>query len=406
VSFSGDEDTLRSIISQGGLHLEMPPWQENLSASELDTLAAYVVNPESVPDGQDLFQKYCSSCHGERVPSQDNIEQAKQIISTGGPHETMPVWGNVLTTEQLNALVSYTFNASQGTSIDQGQKLFADNCSGCHGDFGEGGANPSRPGDIIAPISTAEYLSTRDDSTLKAIISQGQPNFGMSPFGSSNGGPLSADEIDAIVTFIRSWEANPPVELPPEINSQPLSVKGPEIYQELCAQCHGPKGEGGVGPALSDPKFQDANSDQAIYDTINNGHSATSMIAWGEILSAEQIQQLVIYIRELKATQANAGSTPEAKLPTYSSDVQPILKDKCAFCHGSLGGWDSSSYNSVMTSGKNAPVVIPGDPENSLLVQKLEGVQAEGTIMPPNGKLPDSDIQIIIDWIAAGAHDN
>jgi mono/diheme cytochrome c family protein len=406
VSFSGDEDTLREIISQGGLHLAMPPWQEKLSAVELDTLAAYTVDPNSMPEGENLFELYCSSCHGQRVPSQDNLQQAKQTISSGGPHETMPVWGEILTGEQMNALVSFTLNASQGTSIELGQKLFADNCAVCHGDFGEGGINPARQGDIIAPISTAEYLNTRDDSTLKAIISQGQPNFGMSPFGSSNGGPLNDDEITAIVDYMRAWEANPPVELPPEINVERISVSGAEVYNELCAQCHGSDGEGGVGPALNDPQFQQGNSDQNIFDTINNGHKATSMIAWGEILSAEQIQQLVAFIRQLERVDVGSGATPTARVPSFSSDVQPIFETKCVFCHGDLGGWDSSSYEAVMTTGDNAPVVIPGNPENSLLVHKLEGTQAEGEIMPPAGKLPEADIQKIIDWISAGAPDN
>jgi mono/diheme cytochrome c family protein len=314
------------------------------------------------------------------------------------------VWGNILTAEQLDALVSYTFNASQGTSVDQGRQLFADNCSVCHGEFGEGGANPTRPGDIIAPISSAEYLSTRDDATLKAIISQGQPNFGMSPFGSSNGGPLDDEQINAIVAYLRSWESNPPVELPPEIDVQQLSVNGPEIYQELCAQCHGVEGEGGVGPALNDAQFQDSNTDQAIFDTINNGHSATPMIAWGEILSAEQIQQLVNFIRTFKPGETGVTPTPPAVIPSFATDIQPIFKAKCATCHGSLGGWDSSSYQAVTTTGNNAPVVIPGDPKKSILVQKLEGTQ--GGIMPPSGKLPDADIQKIMDWIAGGAPDN
>ncbi len=406
VGFSGDENTLKEIISQGGLHLEMPPWQEKLSATELDTLAAFTVDPESVPEGQELFQQYCFSCHGQRIPSQDNLEQAKQTISTGGPHETMPVWGNILTNEQMNALVSYTFSASQGTSVDLGQNLYADNCAVCHGEFGEGGSNPTRQGDIIAPISTAEYLTTRDDFTLKAVISQGQPNFGMSPFGSSNGGPLSDDEIESIVDYMRTWELNPPVELPPEIAAQQFSVSGPEIYQELCAQCHGLQGEGGIGPDISDPQYQEANTDQAIFDTINYGHNATAMIAWGEILSSEQIQQLVTFIRQLRRTEVGPGPTATPKPSSFSSDVMPIFEAKCVFCHGDQGGWDSSSYEAVMTTGDNAPAVIPGDPENSLLVQKLEGTQAEGAIMPPAGKLPDADIQKIIDWISVGAPNN
>ena len=75
-------------------------------------------------------------------------------------------------------------------------------------------------------------------------------------------------------------------------------------------------------------------------------------------------------------------------------------------CHGSMGGWDSTSYAKVMSTGDNAPVVIAGDPEGSLLVQKLIGTHSQGTIMPPGGKLPDDQIQTIVDWIASGAKDN
>jgi mono/diheme cytochrome c family protein len=418
VGFSGDESQLRKIISQGGMHIQMPPWQEKLSSTELDTLARYVVDPTSVPDGQKLFQQYCTVCHGERVPVAKDVAQARETIAQGGPHQTMPVWGNILTSEQLDALVGYTLNAARGTSTETGQKLFSTNCTPCHGQFGEGGANPTRPGDIIVPISSAEFLKTRDDFTLKAIIAQGQPDFGMSPFGSSYGGPLSDDEIDALVAYIRTWETNPPVQLPPEVSAvtTQIPLTGTDIYKDLCAQCHGPNGEGGIGPSLSDPKFQDTNSDQHIFDTINNGHKATSMIAWGEILSSEQIQQLVDYIRQLRETAptekptelpaetpAEMPTETPAEPPTFEADVLPIFEEKCRVCHGSMGGWDASSYQSVMTSGDHAPVVIPGDDNGSLLAKKLLGTQEEGSGMPPKGKLPDDEIQVILNWIAAGA---
>jgi mono/diheme cytochrome c family protein len=405
VGFAGDETELRKIISQGGMHVEMPPWREKLSASELDTLAKYVVDPASVPDGQKLFQQYCSACHGERVPVVKDEAQARDTIAQGGPHQSMPVWGNILTSEQLNALVSYTLNAARGTSTEIGQKLFSTNCAPCHGQFGEGGANPTRPGDIIVPISTGEFLKTRDDFTLKAIIAQGQPNFGMSPFGSSYGGPLSDDEIDAVVAYIRTWESNPPVELPPEISTITTQVPltGTDVYKDLCAQCHGPNGEGGIAPSLSDPAFQDKYTDQQIFDTINNGHKATSMIAWGEVLTSEQIKQLVDFIRQLRSTTTTP--TP-AGPPTFTKDILPIFKDHCFACHGSMGGWSATSYQSVVTSGIHGPVVIPGDEKGSLLAEKLLGTQEQGNIMPPSGKLPDDVIQVILDWIAAGAPEN
>lgn len=407
VAFSGGEEQLLDTIKQGGMHLEMPPWREMLSESDLDLLARYVTDPSSVPEGAETFQANCSSCHGDRIPSADSVESARQIIAEGGGHETMPVWGDVLTPEQLDALVTFTISAAEGTSVEIGQELFAQNCSPCHGEFGEGGPNPSREGDIILPISTADYLKTRDDSTIRAIISQGQPNYGMSPFGSAFGGPLDDEQIDAVVAYIRSWESNPPVELPPEIAvdvGETVALDTKQIYDQLCSQCHGLDGEGGIGPAFADTQFQDARTDTQLFDAINIGHEATSMIGWGEVLSVDQIQQMVQLIRQFRPSTTVGQPTPEGV--SFTDDVLPIFESECSACHGNFGGWDSSTYTTVMGTGNNAPVVVPGDPENSLLAQKITGTQSIGNQMPPTELLPEEEIQIILDWITAGAPDN
>jgi mono/diheme cytochrome c family protein len=400
VAFSGDTPELRALILQGGQHLEMPPWRERLPDDQIQTLARYVVDPEAVAQGEALFERYCSDCHGERIPAARDVTEAEQIIRSGGPHETMPVWGEILTQEQLDALVNYTMEAARGTPLEVGRRLYVQNCATCHGDFGEGGLNPVRADDVIAPISSAEYLKTRDDATLRAIIAQGQPNFGMSPFSTAFGGPLDDEEIESIVTYLRSWERNPPVELPPEVAASSSGLSGVEVFVELCAQCHGPEGEGGIGPSLRDPAFQSNNSDQDIFDTINLGHEATAMIAWGEVLTSDQIQQLVEHIRSLaESTEEPTPAVP----PSFSEDVLPIFEAQCAACHGTMGGWDGSSYETVMSTGENAPVVVPGDAANSLLAQKLLGTQEEGAIMPPSGKMRDELIQVVLGWIEAGA---
>jgi len=407
VAFSGTEEELRTLIALGGQHLSMPAWKGTLTENDLTALAAYVVDPGSYPAGETLFNQHCSACHGEKVPSAPDRESAAKIISSGGPHVTMPVWGNILTSEQLDALTKYTFEASKGGSTEDGATLFAQNCSSCHGQYGEGGPNPSRAGDIIAPISSAEYLKTRDDATLRNIISQGQPDFGMSPFGAEHGGPLDDTQIESIVAFIRSWESNPPVELPPEIisstpsapNETPLS--GSQIYVSVCSSCHGLNGEGGVGPAFNTTEFQKKYDDQSMFDVINTGHEATSMIAWGEILTADQISQLVHYIRGFDPEAPRGGTV------SYSAQVAPLFQAKCKMCHNqnnALGGWDSTTYQAVTNSGNNGSVVIPGDTTNSVLAQRVTGT--EGAPMPPSGLLPADDIQIILDWIAAGAPDN
>jgi len=143
-------------------------------------------------------------------------------------------------------------------------------------------------------------------------------------------------------------------------------------------------------------------TDQELFDEINQGHEATAMIAWGEILTSEQIEQLVRHIRELSEPQ----DIPTPGDASFSNDVVPILRADCTICHGSLGDWNATSYENVMTTGAHAPVVIPGDSEQSLLAQWLLGTADEGGLMPPSGALPEDEIRLILDWIAAGALDN
>lgn len=404
VAFSGSREDLLQVISAGGLHLSMPPWREQLTETQLQNLAEFVFDPLSQSQEEALYLQYCSECHGDRVPRSPSVEQARETIAMGGSHEVMPVWGNILTTEQLDALVTFTLSAARGTSTEQGQILFGEYCASCHGAFGEGGANPARQGDVIAPISSSEYLRTRDDLTLRAIISQGQPNFGMSPFGTSYGGPLEDTQMEAIVTYIRAWQDNPPVELPPEVRGGSVSESGAEIYTDLCSQCHGDAGQGGIGSNLNSPEFQASISDALLFNAISDGHPATSMIAWGSILSSEQILELVNFIRSLSLE--GAGEVDVNAAVSFSGDIQPIFNRSCVACHGTLGGWTGSSFETVMNSGNNAPVIIPGDGEGSILGQKVLGTQAFGSIMPPGGRLAPDEIQQIINWINAGALDN
>jgi mono/diheme cytochrome c family protein len=408
VTFSGSESQLRDLISKGGQHLTMPAWQGTLSENDLDTLAAYVTNPTASPAGKTLFGQHCSACHADKVPSAPDMVSARKMISGGGAHVTMPVWGKILTAEQLDALVQYTLAASKANGTQAGAQLFADNCAACHGQFGQGGPNPGRPGDVIPPISSAEFLGTRDDTTLHNIVSQGQPDLGMNPFGSAYGGPLTDDRVTSVVAFIRSWQANPPQVAPPAAAAptpvQP-SLTADQIFKSVCAQCHGANGEGGSGPALNTAEFQTKFHDQALSKVISDGIPSTQMIGVGGVFSPEQIKQLVSLIRNLKPGTAGA-STPNAE-SSFSGQVLPILQAKCQACHNSstkLGGFDATSYASVMKGNDDGAVVIPGDVTKSLLAQLLQG--QNGKFMPPSGALPKDEIQVILDWIAAGAKNN
>ena len=408
VAFDGEIEELREIIETGGQHTAMPAMGGVLSDDEISLLASYVVAPGSAgAEASGLFASNCAVCHGTRVPAATSIEAARTAIVTGGGHETMPVWGEILTAEQLGALTTYTLEAARGTPVLAGQEIYAQQCAVCHGDFGEGGINPANPALVLSPISTASYLQTRDDATIRAIIAQGQPDLGMSPFSLSFGGSLDDEDINALVAFIRSWEADPPVELPPEIERAPLLGSGQEIFAEFCAQCHGVTGEGGIGPSFQDPDFHAGRTDAEMFTAIDLGHPATAMIAWGEVLTDSQISGLVSFIRGLEVPDEGTTTTTIPRPPadvSFENDVLPIFQASCESCHGGLGGWSSDSYAAVMTTGNSAPVVLPGDPEGSLLVQLLQ--HPGGLLMPPRNALPADQIQLVIDWIAGGALDN
>lgn len=329
----------------------------------------------------------------------------------GARHRPRVIWTTFLllagiTTLTVVALVDTPPAASvealePGEVMAFGEEVYASNCSVCHGQFGEGGPDPIRTDDVIAPISSSQYLTTHDDETLRSIVSQGQPSLGMAPFALSYGGPLRESEIDAVVTFVRSWEADPPVVLPESVAAAPTATTGVEIFGAVCTQCHGADGSGGIGPSLSAAAFHEAISDGELFDAINLGHPATSMIGWGDVLTASQIQALVDYIREL------GGVTDEpvepVAAPSFGADVLPIFEAACTVCHGAAGGWDGTTWQSAIESGANGPAVVPGDPDGSLLVQKLLGTTSFGTEMPPGSRLSDADIALIVEWVRGGA---
>ncbi|MCG8555991.1 MAG: hypothetical protein MJD61_12000 [Proteobacteria bacterium] len=73
-------------------------------------------------------------------------------------------------------------------------------------------------------------------------------------------------------------------------------------------------------------------------------------------------------------------------------------------------GLDLSTFSTLMAGGTGAaiPIVAPGKPCESLLVQKVGESPPFGTRMPRTGPpfLSDSEIQLIKDWIAEGALEN
>ena len=102
-----------------------------------------------------------------------------------------------------------------------------------------------------------------------------------------------------------------------------------------------------------------------------------------------------------------------ASEPVAFQEVSDTVIAGCAFssCHGSgTGGLTldgSADDRDRLLSGESVtglPYVVPGDPDASYLVHKLEGgPDIEGELMPPGTPLDEETIGLVRDWIAEGA---
>ena len=214
-----------------------------------------------------------------------------------------------------------------GDRILAGQDLYSIQCVECHGDEGQGGeivGVEGLEGFLMKPMNVGDYMYTREDDTLAAIIAYGQPDLGMPPFGKAYGGELTPGDIQAIVTFMRyTWDDR--MEIPQDVASA------------------------GAVPTL----------------------------APGEI-------------------------------PSYSVHIQPIVRRTCASCHREgkkNNNYWMGSYQEMLTTGDNAPVLVAGD-ANSLLLRLLRREEVteikDLNAMPPSRPLKPEWVQMFELWVAAG----
>lgn len=114
------------------------------------------------------------------------------------------------------------------------------------------------------------------------------------------------------------------------------------------------------------------------------------------------------------------GPTPNLQ-PTLSSIQREVFSPTCSSCHTNVGRTpaaglnltDGSAFASLV--GAPSPIkagavrVVPGDPANSYLIQKLEGAPGiSGVRMPRNNLTPLTDGQMLVirRWIELGAPNN
>ena len=99
------------------------------------------------------------------------------------------------------------------------------------------------------------------------------------------------------------------------------------------------------------------------------------------------------------------AQTPPASSPDFfENKIRPILAERCFACHADsgLGGLHLDSAEGMMKGGDRGVSVVPGDPDNSLLIKAVR--QTDPSLkMPLGGKLEDSEITALAAWVKAGA---
>jgi hypothetical protein len=108
--------------------------------------------------------------------------------------------------------------------------------------------------------------------------------------------------------------------------------------------------------------------------------------------------------QETAKPEVAAESFSTQQIEFFEKQVQPVLKARCLKCHGGeekiRGGLRLSSRAALLKGGDQGPAVELKTPADSLL---LQAINYDGLEMPPRGKLPKSEIDILTKWVEQGA---
>lgn len=191
--------------------------------------------------------------------------------------------------------------------------LYSENCQACHGAGGQNGP--------AIDLGNPEYLAMTDDATLRTIIAKGMPGTEMPAWAQSAGGMLTDQQIDAIVSGMRTEWAKPNlfagVTPPPLQQSADGNVShGQQAYQAHCAICHN-------GPArqqLTSSVYLSLISDDALRSIIVAGRPDIGQPDWrhdaaksatAAPLTGQEITDIVAYLGSLR----NPATVSAAPIP-------------------------------------------------------------------------------------------
>ena len=201
--------------------------------------------------------------------------------------------------------------------------LYAQNCAGCHGAEGRGGASIA----LANPV----YLAIVDETTLRNIVANGVRGTSMPAFAQRAGGMLIEQQIEVITSGIFSrWGrkqvldgANPPSYAAKAVGNVD---HGQVVFGRYCASCHGSEGEGTPkGSAMMNDSFLALVSDQALRTIVITGRPELGAPDWrgnvpGRPMTDQEITDVVAWLASRRAQ--NPGQAYSALNYTQQSKAQ------------------------------------------------------------------------------------
>lgn len=157
--------------------------------------------------------------------------------------------------------------------------------------------------------------------------------------------------------------------------------------------------------AVADPEVRQALEERLRNEKSRIGHEA------GASENETEKDALRERMNTIDSALSLIAPTPRATMPVdhdanhfFESKVRPILVESCHSCHGpekQKSGLRLDSRSAVLAGGGRGPAVVPGDIENSPLVQ---AVRYLGEVqMPPDSKLSQDKIEALAEWVRLGA---
>jgi len=270
-----------------------------------ETSAEVLPTPTPYVNAQELYATRCTRCHGltgegtVRLPvvlrSRAYLDAAtedtmRQQIESGKPPIGMPACAPDLGEQEVAALIAFMEGWKDTLpAVVNGETLFGQYCSVCHGADGEG--TPEVP----LVLHSKSFLAARSDADLAAAIVRGRG--AMPAWGREAGGLMTDEQVDGLVRFLRGWSGQPPV--PPRV---PDPGRGADLFATHCASCHGELGRGGiiVEGAINSADYLDQYGEEGLRSLIQAGIPGEAMPGFGDTLSGEEMDDLAALFRRWK----------------------------------------------------------------------------------------------------------